>query len=125
MTKTSDETREIANRLGSAFAVVVSGFLPAATEALGRTDKEISFGATVHLKKEAGVISGKITCHEPKIPTPPIQPIHFLLQRDDNGQLSFLFSGSLKEQRAVAIAGTDMEKPKDGDYEPGDSVTGS
>jgi hypothetical protein len=93
------ESREIASRLGSAFAVVAYEFLPAATEALGRSEKGITFGCTVTLKSEGGVITGKMQSHEPKIPTPARAPIHFCLNRDEAGELSFLFPGSLKEMR--------------------------
>lgn len=96
----SEDTNEIAIRLGSAFSVLANEFLPAATEALGRSTKEITFGCTVHLKQEQGVITGRIKAHEPKIPTPAVEPIHFVLNRNvDSGQLSFLFSGSLKEMK--------------------------
>jgi hypothetical protein len=96
----SDETNEIAIRLGSAFSVLANEFLPAATEALGRSTKEITFGCTVHLKQEQGVITGRIKAHEPKIPTPAVEPIHFVLNRDGgSGLLSFLFSGSLGEMK--------------------------
>lgn len=124
MADTKESTREIATRLGSAFSVVVFEFLPAVTEALGRSTKgkEISFGCTVHLKSESGVIAGRMTCHEPKIPTTSIDPIHFLLQRDDSGQLSFLFDGSLKEMR-LELAERDVKpSQKEDGYTPSDSV---
>lgn len=118
----SKETDEISVRLGSAFSVIAKQFLPAVTEALERVenDKEISFGCSVKMKLEAGIVSCRIISHEPKIPTPTIEPQHFLLQRNDEGQLSFLFSGSLKEMR-VELANRDV-KPEDDGYAPGDNV---
>jgi hypothetical protein len=120
MTDRSDEAKEIANRLGSAFAVISYEFLPAVTEALGRSEKTISFGVTVGLKKEGGVITGKIQAHEPKIPTPSRDPVHFCLNRSSEGQLSFLFDGTLREMRSEAQG----PRVVDEGYEPSDRGTG-
>ncbi len=115
------DTKEIATKLGSAFSVLTANFLPAVTEALERADdKEISFGATIKLKKEQGVIVCRMLSHEPKIPTPQQEPIHFLLQKNDAGQLSFLFPGTLKDMRKE-LADRDV-KPEDDGYQPTDSA---
>jgi hypothetical protein len=99
----SEAEQEIATRLGSGFAAIAMRFLPAIREGLTRNpSKDISFGATVKCKLEAGVIVGRLIAHEPKIPTEGMEPVHFILQQDVNGQLSFLFAGSLKELRAEA-----------------------
>jgi len=114
-----DTTKEIAQRLGSAFSVVAHQFMPAVTEALERSDKEISFGATVRLKKVRGVIVGRMKPHEPKIPTDELDEIHFVLRPEPNGQLSFLYPGTLKEME-LEIANRDV-KPEDDGYTPGDN----
>ncbi len=122
-TELSPDAREIALHLGTAFSALTAEFLPAVTEALERAenDREITFGATVKLKKQAGVIVCHIKPHEPKIPTPQQDSIYFLLQKkDDTGQLSFLFPGTLKELR-VELADRDV-KPEDDGYVAGDNA---
>ena len=117
-----DTTKEIAQRLGSAFAVVAHQFMPAVVEALDRTSeggKEISFGCTVRLKKIRGVVVGRMKPHEPKIPTDELDEIHFVLRPEPNGQLSFLYPGTLKEME-LEIANRDV-KPEDDGYTPGDN----
>ncbi len=98
----SEAQRDIAARMGSAFASIVDRFLPAIAEAVSRTEKEISLGATVkfRLDKKTGTVVGKLIPHEPKIPTEEIKPICFLLSRDAAGQLSFLFDGTLQDLKA-------------------------
>jgi len=98
----SEAQREIAARLGTAFAAIVDQFLPAVTEAVQRTSKDISIGATVKFKldERTRTVVGKLIPHEPKIPTEGMDPIHFVLQPDPSGQLSFLFAGTLDELKA-------------------------
>lgn len=117
------DAKEICTRLGTAFSVISAGFMPAVVEAIERVEpgKEISFGCTVKMKKEAGVIVSRLLSNEPKIPTPAHEPIHFLLERDDKGQLSFLFPGTLKEMRAE-LAERDIKPDPDDDYTPGDNA---
>ncbi len=115
------ETNEICVRLGSVFCVVAEQFMPAIEEGLNRTDKEISFGATVKFKKVKGVIEGRLTPHQPKIPTEPMDDVFFTLNRADNGQLSFLFPGSVKDMRRE-IDNRDVKPEEDG-YTPVDNAT--
>ena len=120
------EEAEICKRLGTHFALLTKDFMPAVTEAIDRVDndKEISFGCTVKMKREAGVISCKMLANEPKIPTPAQLPVHFLLNRNDEGQLSFLFSGTLKEMR-LELAERDIKPDPDDTYVAEDSVVSS
>ncbi len=93
----SEGSEEIALRLGTGFAAMVKQFLPAGTEAVSRTGKDVSFGATVKVRSEHGIIVGKLIPHEPKIPTEPMDAIPFILQVSKAGQLEFLVAGTIDE----------------------------
>ncbi len=113
----SESEHEIATRLGTGFAKLTAQFLAAVTEGLARNPtKEISFGATVKAKIEAGVIVCRLIPHEPKIPTEPMEPMHFILKQDDSGQLSFLFAGSLKEMSSEVEKRAAQPEDPDDDY---------
>lgn len=122
-TKLDQDTREIANRLGSCFAVFAGEFLPPIAAALPTTDREISFGATVKCKLgRNGVVEGKLVPHEPRIPTPKLDDVPFVLNLEGTtGQLSFLFPGTVKEMRAE-IDARDVKPPDDG-YQPSDNTS--
>jgi hypothetical protein len=90
------ELKEIAVRLGLAVSEGAMEFLPVVGEALGRSDKQITFGATVKCKKSQGsMIECTLVFHEPKIPTPQKAEKFFVLERQPQGQLSFIFEGTI------------------------------
>jgi hypothetical protein len=113
--------QEIAMRLGTGFAAIALKFLPAVEEAVRRSGKEISFGATCKIKRDRGVLVGKLVPHEPKIPTEGMDAIHFVLQVDATGQLEFMYAGTLQELKAEAAAEAASHQPDDG-YTPGENV---
>ncbi len=109
--------REIATRLGSEFAKISRTFLPVMGEALGRTEKDITFGCTVTMRRgKDRLVICKIKANEPKIPTEPIEPVHFVCERSKIGeQMAFVWPGTLKSFRAE-LADRDVRP----DQKPGD-----
>lgn len=112
----SEGAEEIAIRLGTGFAAVVREFLPAVSEAVVRTGKDVSFGATVKIRREkTGLIVGKMIPHEPKIPTEPMDAIPFVLTMNEGGQLEFVYGGTIEELHEEQA---EANQPDDG-YVPG------
>jgi hypothetical protein len=68
----------------------------------------------VKLKKEKSLIVGKMTLHEPKIPTEPMASVPFILQPDASGQLEFLWEGTLDQ----LIKASEAPDISDADYSP-------
>ena len=114
----SDDANEIAKRLGTAFAVATARFLPAVIEGLqADADAELSFGTTVRLRNVEGVVEGTMQMFEPKIPTQKMKAVPFVLNRNQAGELSWLYEGTLKELKEEAARNAAALQPDDG-YEP-------
>lgn len=114
--------RDIALRIGTQFAAITQEFLPVVGEAIVRSDREISFGCTIKLRRRKNdrLVICKIVAHEPKIPTHQIDDIHFILERASEGtQLTFLWPGTLKEMNEELQNRDEKPEPEPGDdYDP-------
>ena len=115
----SDDSNEIAKRLGTAFAIATMRFLPGVHEALAKAGDggDTSFGATVFLKNVDGVVQGSMRLHEPKLPTEPMKTVPFVLHTNrETGELQWLYEGTLDELRKEAARVPEPAIPSD--YEP-------
>ena len=113
----ADEHRDLALRLGTMFTAVSERFLTSIAEAVTRSPKWVSFSMTVKAQvRDGGVVACQAIPHAPKIPTEEVDPVHFVLKQEPNGQLSFLFPGTVEEM----VAHARMPEPFDEDdyYHP-------
>lgn len=99
--------------LGSMFAAVAHRFLPVIAENIADSHREMTFGATVHVRRDLryNVLVARMVPHEPKVPLPGMADFSFILQQRENGEIEKVFMGSYDDFAKAADGALSVATP--------------